>query len=130
LAPGNFTIKGISFNPADVAAAAAKVTSQTVLLAAQVAGVPVKLSGSPPQGAAGGALAQNSKGLTAVLAENERVDQRVAGQREALRRIAAAVVNERITIAKGTPDQRKAALAAIKAVYESHAPQLRVTEAK
>ena len=53
LAPGNFTIKGISFNPADVAATASKVTSQTVLLAAQVAGVPGQALRIAPAGRRG-----------------------------------------------------------------------------
>ncbi len=126
LAPGNFTIKGVSFNPADVAATAAKVASQTVLLAAQIAGVPVKISGAPPSGQAGAALAQSSGALNDAIARNARVDQRLIAHRDALRRIAAAIVRERQVILSGTAAQRHSALEAIKAVYESHAPQLSV----
>jgi len=126
MAPGNFTIKGVSFNPADVAATAAKVTSQTVLLAAQIAGVPVKISGAPPTGQPGAALAQSSGALNDAIARNERVDQRLIAHRDALRRIAAAIVGERKAIMNGTAAERQAAIAAIKAVYESHAPRLRV----
>jgi hypothetical protein len=117
----------VTFNPADVAATAAKVTSQTVLLAAQVAGVPVKLSGSPDANKAGAALAQSSNALATSLALNERVHTRMIAHRDALRRIAAAIVNERDVVLSGNDAERKAALDSIKAVYESQAPRLRIT---
>jgi len=126
LGPGNFTIKGVSFNPADVAATASKVTSQTVLLAAQVAGVPVKLSGTPDATKPGVALAQSSNALATTLALNQRVDTRMIAHRDALRRIAAAIVNERNVVLSGSDAERKAALDSIKAVYESQASRLRV----
>jgi hypothetical protein len=126
LGPGNFTIKGVTFNPADVAAMAAKVTSQTVLLAAQVAGVPVKLSGAPDATKPGAALAKSSAAVSTALSTSERVDARMLAHRDALRRIAAALVRERDVIKNGTNAERKAALDSIKAVYESHASRLRV----
>ena len=57
---------------------------------------------------------------------SERVDARMLAHRDALRRIAAALVRERDVIKNGTNAERKAALDSIKAVYESHASRLRV----
>lgn len=127
LGPGNFTIKGITFNPADVAATAAKVTSQTVLLAAQVAGVPVKLSGTPDTSKPGAALAQSSQALSTTFEQNALVDARMAAHRDALRRIGAALVRERDLVLTGTGAERRSALDSIKAVYDSQAPRLRVS---
>lgn len=127
IGPGNFTIKGVSFNPADVAVTAAKVTSQTVLLAAQIAGVPVKLSGTPNTDKPGAALAQSSQALGQSLALNERVDIRMIAHRDALRRVAAALVRERKVIASGSDAERRSALLSIKAVYDSQASRVRVS---
>jgi hypothetical protein len=127
LGPGNFTIKGLSFNPADVAATAAKVTTQTVLLAAQIAGVPVKVSGTPDPQTNGAALATSSSALAQTLSQSAQVDQRVVAHRDALMRIASVILQERGTIATGTAADRKASLDVIKAVYSSHAARLPVT---
>lgn len=127
LGPGNFTIKGLSFNPADVAAAASKVATQTVLLSAQIAGVPVKVSGTPDPKPDGAALAKSSSAFSDTLEDAAQVDEKVAAHRDALLRIASSIVQERKTIANGTPAERKASLDVIKAVYSSHAGRLPVT---
>jgi len=124
LGPGNFTIKGLSFNPADVAAAASKVGAQTVLLAAQIAGVPVNLAGSPAPGTNGGALATSSTAFSKVLADTAKNTEKVRVHRDALLRLAASILQERDSIANGTNAERKAAIDSIKAVYESHAASI------
>jgi len=130
LGPGNFTIKGLSFNPADIAAAASKVTTQTVLLAAQIAGVPVKVSGAPSAPnttSAGAALASSSTTFANTLAASATVDEKVRAHRDALLRIAAVILQERSTIVNGTDAERKASLDAIRAIYASHAGRLPIT---
>lgn len=127
LGPGNFTIKGLSFNPADVAAAASKVATQTVLLAAQIAGVPVKVSGAPDPKTDGAALAKSSNAFSETLATSAQLDEKVAAHRDALLRIASAILQERKTIQNGTDAERKASLEVIKAIYTSHAGRLPVT---
>jgi hypothetical protein len=127
LGPGNFTIKGLSFNPADVAATASKVATQTVLLAAQIAGVPVKVSGTPDSQASGAALATSSTSYAQTLAANAQADEKVQAHRDALLRIASSILQERKTIASGTDEDRKTSLEVIKAVYASHAARLPVS---
>lgn len=113
--PGNFTVKGLSFNPSDVANAAAKVTTQTVVLAAQIAGVPVNLSGTPTGN--GAALAAASGPISAAIDSSEQIKISVNNQREALILLAQAILAEQENITDD--DQREAALKAILAVYES-----------
>ncbi len=135
LGEGTYTLKGVSFNPADVASAASKVGTQMVMLAAQIGGVPVKLSSSsspatgtqtttPPDGTA---LATSSGRVAMVLEEQSAAGQKIAAQREALLRIAAAILREKTTIEKGNGAPLKAALDSIKASYESHAPRLTIS---
>jgi hypothetical protein len=129
LGPTNFTIKGLSFNPADVAATASKVATQTVLLASQIAGVPVKVSGTPPAGQSDSALAQSSSALSTILASSAQTSEAVRAHRESLLRLAAAILREKASIS-GTDDrQRREALDAVAAVYESNATRMRVITA-
>lgn len=135
LGEGNYTLKGVSFNPADVASAASKVGTQMVMLAAQIGGVPVRLSTTtqpstgtpattPPDGTA---LAASSSRVASVLAEQGVAGEKIAAQRDALLRIAAAILREKTTLETGTGAQLSASLDAIKASYESHAPRLTIS---
>jgi hypothetical protein len=126
LGPGNFTIKGLSFNPADVAAAASKVATQTVLLAAQIAGVPVKVSGTPDPQMSGAALATSSTSYAQTIAAAAQADEKVQAQRDALLRLASSILQERKIIASGTDADRKASIEVIQAVYASHASRLSI----
>jgi MoxR-like ATPase len=117
----------LSFNPADVAGAASKVATQTVLLAAQIAGVPVKLSGTPDPQMSGAALATSSSNFAQTLATSAQVNEKVRAHRDALLRIAASILQERNIVASGTDADRKASLDVIKAIYASHAGRLPVT---
>lgn len=136
LGEGTYTLKGVSFNPADVASAASKVGTQMVMLAAQIGGVPVKLSSNsatPPATGTqattpdGTALATSSSRVATVLEEQSAAGEKIAAQREALLRIASAILREKRTIEKGSGAPLKAALDAIKASYESHAPRLTIS---
>lgn len=128
LGPTNFTIKGLSFNPADVAAMASKVTTQAVLLASQIAGVPVKPSTPPASSHSGGALAQSSSGVSSTLAATIQADEAVRAQRDSLARIAAAILREKQSIEGTDSARRREALDVIIAVYESSSPNLRIAQ--
>jgi hypothetical protein len=124
IGPVNFTIKGLSFNPADVAAMAAKVTTQTVLLASQIAGVPVTTQGAPTGN--GAALAQSSNQLRALLSSNFQARTHLNAQQDAMTSVAFSILRERDSIESDNADERREALDAILAVYESHAARLTV----
>jgi hypothetical protein len=124
IGPVNFTIKGLSFNPADVAAMASKVTTQTVLLASQIAGVPVAVTGTPTGN--GAALAQSSDRLSDVLSSNAQTRVQLNAQQDALISIAFAILRERSSIESDDSNQRREALDAILAVYDSHAARLTI----
>lgn len=124
IGPVNFTIKGLSFNPADVAAMASKVTTQTVLLASQIAGVPVAVTGTPTGN--GAALAQSSDRLSEVLSSNAQTRVQLNAQQDALISIAFAILRERSSIESDDANQRREALDAILAVYDSHAARLTI----
>lgn len=123
LGPTNFTIKGLSFNPADVAATASKVMTQTVLLASQIAGVPVQVTGSPTP--APPALAHSSNRLATTMAINEQRAQQLQAHREALLRIGVAILREKAALSDD--ERREQALEAIRAVYESQATRIPIT---
>lgn len=114
--PGNFTVKGLSFNPADVATMASKVTTQTVVLAAQIAGVPVNINGTPSGN--GVELANASKRISTAVSSSEQLKVSLNNQKLALINLAQAILAEQDNIANN--DKREEALKAIKAVYESH----------
>lgn len=130
LGQGNYTIKGVSFNPADVAAAASKVATQMVMLAAQIGGVPVSLAGSPSSTAgsppAGTVLSQSSARIASIAEANKKTQEQVSAHNDALLSIAGAILRERGAIEGSSDANRKAAIEAIKASYESHAPRLTI----
>ena len=125
IGPGNFTVKGVSFNPADVAQAASKVTTQAVLLAAQIAGVPVNIVGAPDTPGAG--LSASSQRLATAQADLGVVKARMMGFEEALMVVAKAIVDEETGIL-GTSVEREEAIKAIRAVYEAQKPRLQLPE--
>lgn len=124
LGPVNFTIKGLSFNPADVAATAAKVTTQAVLLASQIAGVPV--SRSSYTSGDGASLALSSGELRNLMSANSRQDVLLQSHRDALESLAFAILRERGSIVSDSVDQRREALDAVIAVYGSHSARIRI----
>ena len=120
----NFTVKGLSFNPADVANTASKVTSQSVLLAAQIAGVPVNVKGTPT--GVGASLANSSSRIHSALASQADMDIQLSSQKDALLKIAQAIIDEKSSV-DGTDQERKSSIDSIKAVYTSQSSRLNIT---
>lgn len=114
---GNYLLKGLSFDPSDVAAVASKVSAQALLLATQIAGVPVKLSTPPADDAAGAALAKSSGALADAQA---RVATRAAqdeARKVALLAIANVIVNEESDLKSTDDKKRRAAIEAIRNAF-------------
>lgn len=128
LGPGNFTIKGMSFNPSDVAQMASKVATQSIMLAAQISGVPVNLSGSSPpaSGTTGASLAQSSGRIANLHNEQAQLDANLVEYRSAMLRIAQAILNEQERIGDGDDEVRADAVSAINAIYDSHRNRIAV----
>jgi len=123
---GDFTLKGVTFDPSDVARAISKVTVQALVMAAQVYGVPIKppaagTSGQPP--AAGAALAASSGRLGDVQDAAAAREAKLQGYRSALVTIGLAITREQSKLA-GSDAERKAAIDAIAATYEAHKSRL------
>jgi hypothetical protein len=119
----DFTIKGVTFDPSKVAQVASKVTTQSLLLAAQIAGVPVT-GLSIDQAQTGGALAAQS----AELAETLESNQRFAAQEELRQKAIAAIlarIAEEANNLSGTEAQRTEAIRAIAATYSAYKGLLR-----
>lgn len=118
---GHYTIKGLTFDPREVARVASKVTTQSLLLAAQIAGVPV----GAVQGEDGiAALAGTSAELTQLQAETIEREATLRDRRDALLDIAGAILRERGRIRDA--DTRDAAAEAIDATYQAHKPRLKL----
>lgn len=136
LGPGNFTVKGLSFNPADVAQTAAKVVAQAVVLAAQMYGVPISMpapakatssaprpdeSTKPDQGEASGS--EKPSGITDSLVRANQDKSAVLSHRDAMLALAEAITAESDAIS-GTAAQRAEAVKAIRATYSAQEPRL------
>jgi hypothetical protein len=115
----NFTIKGIAFDPADVAQMASKVVSQSLMLAAKINGVSVD---SPGSSEPGDAIAKAGMEVTTLEDSLTRQEASLVDQRAALLDIAAAIARERVALK--ADGERAAAIEAIQAVYDAHAPRL------
>ena len=118
---GNYLLKGLSFDPSDVAAVASKVATQSLLLAAQVAGVPVKSASTPADGTA---LATSSSALVEAQAGLEAKRAQEQARKAALLAIANAIVNEEKELG-GDDERRRAAVIAIRSAFEARAAILR-----
>ena len=109
---GVFTIKGVSFDPSAVARAASKALSQGVILAAQMAGVPLKSGTFSGDGAA---LATASGTLTTADDQTAIAEAKVADKKNALLELAQQILAQRESLENGDADRIKAAMAAIEA---------------
>jgi hypothetical protein len=114
----DFTIKGVTFDPSKVAQIASKVTTQSLLLAAQIAGAPVTgLSlGSTDTGSA---LATQSAALTPVLEANERFAAQEELRQDAITAILTRIAEEANNLS-GNEQQRNEARSAILATYNAY----------
>lgn len=119
-ASGDFTLKGMTFDPSAVAQAAAKVTSQALVISAQIAGVPVNL---PSPTGPGAALAMASSRVVSAAEIELTTELRRQAFEEAIEVIAAAILAQRTSIDAGGP-QAAAALRAIRITYEAQKARL------
>jgi hypothetical protein len=110
---GNYLLKGLSFDPSDVAAVAAKVTTQALLMSAQAAGVPVKTSSTPADSTTGKALAASSGALADAQAAMETGRAQDEARRTALLSLAQTIVGEEKALA-GDEASRRAAMTSIR----------------
>jgi hypothetical protein len=121
---GNYLLKGLSFDPADVAAVAAKVTTQALLLSAQAAGVPVRTSSPPADGTTGKALAASSGALADAQAALETGRARDESRRTALLGLALAIVGEDKDLG-GDDASRRSAMTAIRIALDKRLALIR-----
>jgi hypothetical protein len=117
---GNYTVKGMLFDPSDVANAISKVTTQALVLAAQAYGVPVP----PPTGSTNGngsdpSLGQSSKELSRMEAEANGKERTLNAYRSAITNIALSILEKRDRIVGADAAARQQAIQAIKATYEA-----------
>lgn len=111
-ARGVFTIKGVSFDPSAVARAASKALSQGVILAAQMAGVPLK-SGTFSGDGAG--LATSSVNLATADDQTATAEAKISDKKNALIELAQQILAQRESLENGDADHLKAAMAAVDA---------------
>ncbi len=121
---GDFTVKGLTFDPSDVARAASKLTTQAVVLAAQIAGVPVKLPAAPAAGTPGAALAQSSAQLSDLQTQEERLRAARRTSDRALLGIARAILAEYAKLQD--PAAGVQARGAIDAAYNARKGDIRI----
>jgi len=90
---GNFTVKGMTFDPSTMATIASKVTTQALLLATQLAGVPTAYSGTDQTGFQ--KTSTSAAGLEKTLAEREAQEKAF---QDALRYLARTILAEETAI--------------------------------
>jgi hypothetical protein len=122
LAPGNFTVKGVSFNPSDVAVAVSKALTQAVILAAQIYGVPIPSPSATPTSGAG--MAASSARIAPVQQTSHAAEARQRNHRDAARAIAEAIVAEAAPLSGADAAKRKSAIDAIAAAYAAQKSRL------
>lgn len=113
----DYTIKGMAFDPSDVAQMAARVGSQAVILAAQISGVPVT---SAQTSGDGSALSRASSELSQLEEAQAARDSKQIDQQSALLDLASVIVRERGAIASADEQKRKDAVKAIKQSFDAH----------
>lgn len=118
---GEFTVKGLTFDPSTVAAVASKVTTQALLLAAQLNGVPVGKSslaaGTPTPGFLGTGDDLSAQ-QTLMLQRTESIN----AQLRVVENLALAILNEEAAIKDD--DKRAGARVAIRASFDAQRTML------
>lgn len=87
----DFSVKGLLFDASKVAQVASKVLTQTVLVGAQLAGVPVPTASNGTQ-SGGDALSKSSSELAAADASLAARDARAGAQKNAIRSLARSMI--------------------------------------
>ena len=119
----DFTIKGVTFDPSKLAQVASKVTVQSLLLAAQISGVPVA-GLNLGQSDTGSALVAQSGALANIVASNQRFAARNQLRQEAIAAILTRIAQEKASI-EGDEASRSEAHRAIRATYDAYKGLLR-----
>lgn len=117
----DFTVKGVAFDPSTVAQVASKVTTQSLLIAAQIAGVPVTTSADEGTGAE---LSQASATLAAAEMDLRSREALVDDYNRALFDLGASITREREIIAGESNTARQRAAAAITLALEQFRSRL------
>jgi len=122
---GEFTVKGMQFDPGTVAEVASKVTTQSLLLAAKLAGVPVGAS----------AISDTNKKNVGLVGTGDDARTRdddllkrqavIEAHDQAIRNLALAVMSEQPQI-RGTEQQRKTAGDAIFGEFEAYSKMIKM----
>lgn len=126
LPAGDYTLKGLSFDPSDVARMAAKATTQAVLLSAQIAGVPVNLDGTPTGD--GAALAISSGRLAEAERQVSQTRAKLQGHQDALSALGRTIVENESQLADADPNVRASAIEAVLATYEAQKGRVRLED--
>ena len=115
-ADGEFTVKGLSFDPSAVAAVASKVTTQALLAAAQISGVPVKTSSMASNSPSPGLLATGDAASTVEQQLTTRAEL-VANQRRGIESLMLAILHEDRALSDAT--RRDGAQKAIRSTFDA-----------
>lgn len=117
---GDFSVKGMSFDPSTVASTAQKASVQAVMMAATIMGAPVRPDSlSKPEDKVGFGAVEPSN----AEAERDVAKATLAERRSAVRALAQAILVEDARIL-GTDAQRQAANSAIAAQANALLPEL------
>lgn len=122
---GDFTLKGLTFDPSDVARVASKVTTQALLLASQIAGVPVDLATSDTS-SGGEGLRVSSKRLTDAQNAQALEEAKIEAHEEGLMALAATVLREWPSLESDA--QRVAGISAIKGSFAANKPRIKMEQ--
>jgi hypothetical protein len=121
---GVFTIKGITFDPSEVVRVAAKVTTQALVVGAQLAGVPItKRAGTTGDGAA---LTTSSSDLNDLEAQQKTHATKNADRRGALLELATTILAQEGPLSSTDNPTVSTAITAIRA--KSTAVNTRLTQ--
>ncbi len=121
--PGIFTIKGVTFDPSEVARVASKVTTQALVFSAQLAGVPLKTKTFAASETTTSA-ATSSGELEAAASQQAQRDAITGDRRDAFLALANTVLAEQEVIKSGSAAQRSAAIKNIKNALDAHKARL------
>lgn len=120
-----FTLKGLTFDPSDVARMASRVTSQALALGAQMAGVSITGftgTGTPPAGSAIAAVSPIAATKRAEVAEDQRASRT---HEAALQSLALAILQSWSDLTSQDAQSRQMAVAALRTTHTALLPNLR-----
>ncbi|MBX3635954.1 MAG: hypothetical protein KF683_11310 [Rubrivivax sp.] len=114
----DFSVKGMMFDASKVAQVASKVLTQSVLIGAQLAGVPLTSASSGTQ-SGGDALSKSSADLAAAEAVLARREAALRAQRDAMRVAARAILGSAPALAEPALADKRSDDEARKAVHDA-----------